>query len=748
MIRKRGDALLLSLLVMAGVAVAVVCGQRAEAPPENHVAPAEFSAQRALTLLHDVLGEAVPHPVGSQAHEHVLQALAGMLAHLGYQPKVRRDYVCGRKYPVCAPVANVSARLGGTGPALLLTAHYDSVPAGPGVADDGSGVATLLEVARALRHGAPPATPVIFLFSDAEEAGLLGAQAFVDHDPLAASVGAVLNFEARGTTGPALMFETGPHSAGLVRRFAGATDHHHSYSLMTDVYRRLPNDTDLTIYRTAGLAGLNFAFVGGVARYHTPRDDFLHLDPASVQDEGTTALALARNIRLPADAGGEDTLVFSDLLGGPLLFWPAWVSALVAVLGVLLVGAALFGLVRTGQMRRRQGFWGLAGWLLIMTALPAGAWGLGHGVAWLAGVGAPWSANPWPMRVLLWAMCFGLGGWLASRVARRAGFWGMAMAGWGVWALANLGLALLAPATGVLLLLPVGVAAVLLCAVVWLPWADTQRREVAALVACLLSLGSAGVIWFGLSLSLEAIFTPGGAAIVAIPLAMLMSVWAPLFALPANARPHRRLVLGTALAVAVVVGLNVLVVTPYSADGPAHLNFWRVQAAEGATAHWLAWGDAPSSVLGGKFRITNDPVLPWATRSLPVMAAAPVNAPGPEFDVVAREPGNDEVHIRARALSLRGAPEIRLFLPPDVSVRANGVPAHPRRRGAWQVLTLAGLGPDGVRLDIDRPGNRPLRAWLADAEPLAGHRLPVALPEWVQPRRGGHLAIIYRQVEL
>ena len=85
-------------------------------------------------------------------------------------------------------VRNVSAEMASANPdrpAILLACHHDSVGAGPGAADDGAAVATLLEVARALKEGPPLPRPVILLFTDGEEVGLMGAQGFVDHDPLA-----------------------------------------------------------------------------------------------------------------------------------------------------------------------------------------------------------------------------------------------------------------------------------------------------------------------------------------------------------------------------------------------------------------------------------------------------------------------------------------------------------------------------------------------------------------------------------
>ena len=87
-----------------------------------------------------------------------------------------------------------------------MSAHYDSVPVGPGASDDGVGVATLLEVGSILKRR-PLQRPVILLFNEGEELGLVGARAFLP-DPLSRNVDSLLNFEARGVNGPVTMFET------------------------------------------------------------------------------------------------------------------------------------------------------------------------------------------------------------------------------------------------------------------------------------------------------------------------------------------------------------------------------------------------------------------------------------------------------------------------------------------------------------------------------------------------------------
>ena len=161
-----------------------------------------------------------PHPIGSAEHDRVRDYLVAQLSNLGLDPQIQNATGVGTRYADAGRVQNILARMPGGqsgGPAVLLVAHYDSVEAGPGAGDDGAGIAAILETVRALRAGGPVAHDVIVLFTDGEESDLLGAAAFVREHPWAKDVAMALNFEARGTTGRSLMFETGPGNLDAVR---------------------------------------------------------------------------------------------------------------------------------------------------------------------------------------------------------------------------------------------------------------------------------------------------------------------------------------------------------------------------------------------------------------------------------------------------------------------------------------------------------------------------------------------------
>src|SRR5207302_1691858 len=149
--------------------------------------------------------------------------------------------------------------------------------------DNAAGVATLLETARALSADGPPVNPVLLLFSDAEEFGLLGAKAFVESHAWAADVGFVMNFDARGRAGPSVMFETGPGSAWIVERLAKTVSHPVAASFMTAVYMRMPNSTDFTVFRDAAVPGLNFAYIRDPAVYHSVRDTTAAVELGAMQ---------------------------------------------------------------------------------------------------------------------------------------------------------------------------------------------------------------------------------------------------------------------------------------------------------------------------------------------------------------------------------------------------------------------------------------------------------------------------------
>lgn len=248
---------------------------------------------------------------------------------------------------------NIVGRLegAGSGKAVLLVGHYDSAPLSPGASDDGSAIVVILETLRALKTDQKLRNDVIALFTDGEEAGLIGANAFVRSHPVTREVGVVVNFEARGTRGPALMFETSHNNAWLIKEYARSSQSPFANSFMNVIYKSLPHDTDFTMFKEAGFAGLNFAFIDGYANYHTEFDNLQNLDLMTLQHEGDTALSLTRQLgnhdieTALTEAASEGDRVYFDVVGWFLLHYPAsWAAPLAVVTALTFITVIAVGI--------------------------------------------------------------------------------------------------------------------------------------------------------------------------------------------------------------------------------------------------------------------------------------------------------------------------------------------------------------------------------------------------------------------
>jgi hypothetical protein len=341
------------LAVLLGVGALSLLSLRPPAPVAETAPDTVFSAQRAWPHVQSIAVE--PHPVGSAAHDRVHDYLVQQLRTMGVEPRVAGSSPALRSRPgveTAAGLRNIIAVLPGTAPtgAVALVCHYDSHRRAPGAGDDGLAVAALVEVARLLRTGPPPRNDLVLLFTDGEELGLLGAQAFVQDDPTADDVRVVLNFEGRGSHGPVLMFETGPGNAALVRVFQRADPHPIASSLFPEAYRYLPNDTDFTVFLRSGIRGLNFAHIGRAETYHHASDTPANASRATLQHHGEHALAMARAFgaldlaTLPGPVVGD--AVYFNVPGLGLIRYPARLALAHAVVVLVLWAAAVMYAVR------------------------------------------------------------------------------------------------------------------------------------------------------------------------------------------------------------------------------------------------------------------------------------------------------------------------------------------------------------------------------------------------------------------
>lgn len=258
-----------------------------------------FSTDRALAHVKAISTK--PHAVGFPAHTEVRNYILSELEKLGLEASTQTGYTAG-DWANLSEATNIIARIkgSGSGKSLILLSHYDSSPhSSLGASDAGSGVATILEGVRAfLATNKTPKNDIIILLSDAEELGLNGADLFVKNHPWAKNAGMVLNFEARGSGGPSYMLiETNTGNENIIKEFIKANpDFPVANSLVYSIYKMLPNDTDLTVFREKGnIDGLNFAFIDDHYDYHTVKDNYERLDRKTLAHQGSYLMPLLKH---------------------------------------------------------------------------------------------------------------------------------------------------------------------------------------------------------------------------------------------------------------------------------------------------------------------------------------------------------------------------------------------------------------------------------------------------------------------
>lgn len=340
------DGIAIPALLATGILLAILASPPGSPLPGTSDS-GRFSAERALQHVNVLAAQ--PRPIGSASHQAAREHIRSEMESLGLRVEdqaTTTSYLRASRPGVSrfAYVRNIIGVLPGrdrSADALLLMAHYDSRALTPGAGDDASGTATLLETARALATGTKPRNDVIFLFTDGEESGLFGAQAFFRDHPLAGRIGAVLNFEARGSAGPVLMFQSSPDNGGLMNIFAEHSIQPAGNSLADAIYRRMRNDTDFSIPLEHDLQGLNFAFIDGFFDYHSPTDTPENLSRRSLQHAGNHALPLARELadrELPVQSG--DDVTFFNLLGSHgFVSYPMWLDSIVLFAGLVFLAA-------------------------------------------------------------------------------------------------------------------------------------------------------------------------------------------------------------------------------------------------------------------------------------------------------------------------------------------------------------------------------------------------------------------------
>jgi Peptidase family M28 len=366
---KQAIILLIGVLMLVGIGI---CHTYPPNPALLPAPPTVFSSARAMTHVWQIGSKS--HPTGSLENANVRRYLVNQLRKLGFEPEIQSALGVNPEKKQVGRIHNVLVRVPGTKPgkALLLAAHYDSVHTGPGAADDGASVAAILETLRAIKTQMPLQNDLLCIFTDGEEAGMIGAEAFVQQHPWAKTIGLALNFEYRGNRGAFMMFETSPGNGKLVEGLAASAPFLLANSLMYEVYKRLPNDTDMSVFKQVGIPGMNFAAIDGYSHYHTQLDRPEFLDEGSLQQEGDIMLALVKHFgNIPLNDLKSSDRVYFDLLAFGLVNYPvSWIMPLNALL-LLLFATVMTSGVKTKTVRVTRILSSMIGFPVILVGLSA-----------------------------------------------------------------------------------------------------------------------------------------------------------------------------------------------------------------------------------------------------------------------------------------------------------------------------------------------------------------------------------------
>ena len=750
-------------MVLAAIFALSLAGLSPPSPKPANAPATDFSAVRAGDALRRILGADIPHPVGSPANDQVRTHILNELTQSGYQPQIQTAFSCSNDGS-CATVNNVVARLDGyePGAAVLLAAHYDSVPAGPGDSDDGTGAAVVLEVARALKARPTPRHSVIFLIDEGEEAGLLGARAFVDGHPWAKEVHAAVNVDARGTSGPSLMFETGSANDWVMWLYTRNITRPATSSIFYTAYQRLPNDTDFTIFKAAGYQGLNFAFIGGVRHYHTPLDNSANVDLASLQHQGqnalqaTVALTNAEFSNLPVR---ED--VFFDVAGRWAVRWPARRTILWAIGALLLLAIQMAWMLYSRRLTPAAFLWGLIAWLVAMAVTGAAALVLLRAIG-LAGVTeVNWIAHPTPLELAFWSLAAAVVVINAIFFSHRAGVGGLWAGVWTWWTVLAVTIASQAPGLSYVLLVPAAIAALM-----GLTW--TLRRSEgsgAFALSAILPLAAAALVGFPPAILLYDGLGNRALILIAIVVALLLSPLAPLCA-DLRGAPGLRGVAAPWLPIltAALATFMAVVIPIYSAKAPERVNIDYWLDADSGISQWVVQpesGRLPEPIrLADTFRRADRGAFPWNGRAAFVADAPHLDLAAPTFTVLESSQSGDRRNYRTLLRSERGAPFAAVFFSPDAdvgSVRMEGQPLEPETApirqifNNWSAFSCPTMPPTGVDISFSVPVGKSVEVIAADQSyslPDEGAFLLHARPLTATSSQNGDVTIISRRVQL
>ena len=681
--------------------------------------PGRFSESNAEAHVDMLAGTIGSRPLGTEPNARARAYLVEQLDGYGFDVRIQEADAQRPALGLTARVFNIIAAKEGTRrDAVALVAHYDSVAETPGAADDAFGVAVVVEAARALAARARANYSLMVLLTDGEESGLMGAAALVEDRSITDRLRAYVNVEAIGAAGPAFLFETGPGNAWLLTPWARQAPHPRGASFALEIYKRLPNDTDFSIFKQAELPGLNFALIGDSYAYHTARDTPDRLATSAMRSAGENVVAIVEALdAAELSQRSVDEPIYFDIAGMSGLAYGRQVASAMAILAVLLgfvawVRAIWVVYKMSGPVRILvAAAWTLVGLALIVAVTIGAVWALRA----VRDVYHPWYAHPIRLLLLL-ATAGAATGYLVLRLAtclpgrphaHPTLVWCLALPVWIALAIAT---EWLAPSASFLWTAP------LLAAGVALAPTPLHRAHVVRLVS-LGVLVVVGTLWMRDTLELyqflvavlgrEPMITP----VWIYPLFLLASglmIIPPLIAVVVG---HGRRLLEPSVAMtvsllAVTIAAGLAYAAPaYTEERPLRRYIRYLQDEATGLAFWQIGANEPTlDLTAGAPRFNWQPVDSSPALSTPVgrfghpfvfLAAAPAEADVPASIAARIEPREEEIDLEISVRPEENGIDVSFVMPPAMVPSAANLPGTVRASGRWTARYVA-VPPEGI----------------------------------------------------
>lgn len=372
---------LLALSVAVCIYSVYVLSPRYEPRPDE---PANsFSALRARE--HYRVVSAMPHMTGTPASARVRDSIIAWCD--SFRLDVRVDTSIGLRsfsnITLGAVTYNIKARLRGadSGRAIYVVSHYDSAPNSYGAGDDGVAVIAMMESIRALRADNKRfKNDIVFLFTDAEEAGLLGAAAAMRDSSTRNDMAIAFNYDGTAVRGTSMLLEASPSVRPLLERYR-KIPHPFGTSLSAEAKKYAPGHLDFELFKEAGIPGFSQVLPEGRSHYHSLIDRPEAIDTRTIQQHGENMLALIRefgdaDLRQPA---GEEVYYFAALQS-LFVYAASWQFWLLLLCNGLFI-ASLFVFLREEREAGNEAPWGsflyaVARFLLVLLFSFVTAYGL------------------------------------------------------------------------------------------------------------------------------------------------------------------------------------------------------------------------------------------------------------------------------------------------------------------------------------------------------------------------------------